>query len=80
MVRLSDLVAAAEEAPQSRLEQALALLRGETSDANREVTSEEAAKILRVNEKTVRRKCVPLMRLGGRNYYRLGDVKEALTA
>jgi hypothetical protein len=79
MVKMSDLVLAAERASQDAMEKALACLRGE-DEGTAEMTSKEIAAKLRVNEKTVRRKVKPVICLGGRNLYRLCDAREALSA
>lgn len=77
MVRLSDIVIAAEQADQSRLEKALCVLRGEDASEPM-ITATEAAEACRCHVMTIYRRCVPAETLAGKNWYRLSDVKNAL--
>ena len=76
MVKLSDLVLAAELAPQSRLEKALDVLRG--FDAPELVTVDQAARACGVSKRSIYRHCDPVEVLGGKNWYDLDKVREAL--
>jgi hypothetical protein len=78
MVRISDLVLAAEAAPQSALEKALDVLRGNLPQEEEFISAVEAAKACRVHVETIYRRAKPADRLGGKNWYRLSEVKEAL--
>lgn len=76
MVKLSDLVLAAEAAPQSRLEKALEILRG--IDFPDLVTVDQAARACGVSRRSIYRHCQAVEVLGGKNWYDLDQVREAL--
>lgn len=78
MVKLSELVAAAEQADPERLEQALVVLRGQ--DAGRvEVKTAEACERLGVSRRTILRHGRPVRRFAGQNIYDLEELRECLT-
>jgi predicted DNA-binding transcriptional regulator YafY len=78
MVKLSQLLAAAEDAPQDRLEKALQVLVGDQDDVL--LTADEVAARFRVSRRTIYRRAHPVETLGGKNWYREQDVRRDLSA
>jgi len=78
MVKLSQLLEAAESAPPERLEQAFKILIGGGEEPL--LTADEVAVKFRVSRRTIYRRAVPVETLGGKNWYREQDVRRALTA
>jgi DNA invertase Pin-like site-specific DNA recombinase len=79
MIRLSQLIAAAEMAPPERLEKALQILEGRDQEPELLTTEEVVAKF-RISKRTVYRRLTPAETLAGRHWFRAEDVRRALSA
>lgn len=77
MVRISDLVLAAEAASSDRLEKALDVLLGKAQEEQL-MSAAEVAAACRVHKETIYRRAPVHECLAGKNWYLLSEVKEAL--
>jgi len=78
VVKLSQIVAAAEEAPEDRLMMALRVLLEGSTEPKR-VRTNEAIELLGVSRRTITRHGRPLRRIGGENEYDLEELREAVS-
>lgn len=76
MVKLSQLMAAAESASPERLEKALAILSDSTPPP---VRTEVAMRELGVSRRSIYRHGVPVRRMAGQNFYDLEQLREAMS-
>lgn len=75
MVKLSDLVRAAEEADASLIQRAYAIL---IESVPERITTAEAEKLFRVSRRTILRHGTPVEKFAGQNMYDVEALREAL--
>ena len=76
MVKLSDLVRAAESADQALIEQAYAVL---SNAGPKKVSTAKAVELLGVSRRSILRHGKPVEKFAGQNFYDLNQLREALT-